>query len=248
MTEYLDFRPNGTPYRVVPSQTALAELDASENVLAKLSDGTPEARNYRRLLEKALDQAAQSRSELVEAHRRIAFLEHQARTDEVTGLLNRRGFELALETALARVRRFGEKGVLVLIDLDGFKDINDTHGHQAGDLVLATVGTVLSRHTRDTDSAARVGGDEFALILTDADLAGAKKRVRVLDRIMNYTSVPWKGTSISAKASFGTVAYGPNDDSDAVFERADAAMYARKAERRSAGLAPAARLKAAPDG
>jgi GGDEF domain-containing protein len=115
-------------------------------------------RNYRRMLQDALSSAQQAREDLTDAQRRIATLEHLSRTDETTGLLNRRGFDLALETALARVRRQGECGVLVMIDLDGFKAINDQHGHRVGDLVLATVGTVLNRHTRFTDSAARIGG------------------------------------------------------------------------------------------
>ncbi|MDF1750858.1 MAG: GGDEF domain-containing protein, partial [Alphaproteobacteria bacterium] len=138
------------------------------------------------------------------------------------------GFELALETAMARVKRLGECGVLVMIDLDGFKAINDTHGHQVGDLVLATVGTVLNRHTRFTDSAARIGGDEFALILTATDAKGAKLRVRKLDQILNCSSVPWNGIRIPIRASFGSVPYGPRDEADSLFAKADAAMYDRK--------------------
>lgn len=187
-----------------------------------------EARNYRRLLEDALNAAMEAREELADAHRRIAVLEHQARTDEVTGLLNRRGFELEMESAMARVRRYGEHGVLIIVDLDGFKPINDTHGHAAGDLVLATVGSVLIRHTRNTDRVARVGGDEFAIILMEADEEGAAKRVRALDRLLNYTSVNWQGTQIPIRASFGAVPYGPKDNADDVYAQADEAMYARK--------------------
>lgn len=187
-----------------------------------------EARNYRRLLEDALNAAMEARSELADAHRRIAVLEHQARTDEVTGLLNRRGFELEMESAMARVRRYGESGMLVIVDLDGFKPINDTHGHAAGDLVLATVGSVLTRHTRNTDRVARVGGDEFAIILMEADEEGAQKRVGILDRLLNGTKVNWQGTEIPIRASFGAVPYGPKDDADAVYAQADEAMYARK--------------------
>jgi len=193
-----------------------------------LPDDLPETRNYRRLLEDALKSASEARAELTDARRRIAVLEHQSRTDEVTGLLNRRGFEIAFEAALARVRRFGEAGVLVIVDLDGFKQINDTHGHAAGDLVLANVGAVLTRHTRDVDSVARIGGDEFAVILTAASEDGAKTRVRTLDRLLNYASVRWEGQEIPIRASFGAAPYGPDDSPVGVFAKADAAMYQRK--------------------
>lgn len=198
------------------------------DLTSDLPDDLAEARNYRRLLEDALSMAMEARAELSDAQRRIAVLEHQARTDEVTGLLNRRGFEIAMEGALARTRRFGEKGVLVIVDLDGFKTINDTHGHAAGDLVLSAVGSILSRHVRDTDSVARIGGDEFAIILTESTPEGARKRVRSLDRLLNYASVPWHGIQIPIRASFGSVPYGPKDRADSLFERADEAMYARK--------------------
>lgn len=209
------------------------DVNLVEAALAwRLTDGLPEnlpeTRNYRRLLEDALRSATEARAELADARRRIAVLEHQSRTDEVTGLLNRRGFEIAFESALARVRRFGEAGVLVIIDLDGFKQINDTHGHAAGDLVLAAVGSVLARQTRDIDTVARIGGDEFAVILTAADKNGAKKRVRTLDRILNYTTVKWQGQDIPVRASFGSASYGPDDNTATVFATADTAMYRRK--------------------
>lgn len=206
----------------VPASVLVRDLTSD------LPEDLAEARNYRRLLEDALSMAMEARAELADAQRRVAVLEHQARTDEVTGLLNRRGFEVAMESALARTRRFGEKGVLVVVDLDGFKAINDTHGHAAGDLVLSAVGSILSRHVRDTDSVARIGGDEFAIILTEATVEGARKRVRSLDRLLNYATVPWHGVTIPIHASFGTAPYGPQDQADALFERADAAMYARK--------------------
>lgn len=223
MSEHLDFRPRNAPCG--DGQTVPA---APYEGLADWQDDTPEARNYCRLLERALDQAAQTRRELVEAHRRIAFLQHQARTDDVTGLLNRRGFDLAFEASLSRARRFGGEGVLVVIDLDCFEGMHDAYGHEAKDLVRASVGALLSRQTRLTDSVARIGGDRFAAILTETDLKGAKKRVRVLDRMLNYTTIPWKGAEIPVKASFGAVAYGPADDKTEVFERANAAMYAHK--------------------
>src|SRR3546814_15652160 len=89
---------------------------------------------------------------------------------EMTGLLNRRGFGLELSRALARARRQNESGLLVMCDLDNFKAINDTYGHPAGDAILRAVGKALKRNTRESDYVARVGGDEFAVIMTHASL------------------------------------------------------------------------------
>lgn len=183
------------------------------------------------LLTLALDAAAEAHRALAEANRRIAVLEHQARTDPMTGLLNRRGFDIALSAALARCRRFGDRGVLVMIDLDGFKAVNDRYGHAAGDLMLSTVANVLARHTRETDAAARFGGDEFAVLLSDAEPEGAAKRVRTLDRLLNYTDMPWQGRRLPIRASFGMAPYGPSDDDAGVLSRADHAMYRRKQAR-----------------
>jgi diguanylate cyclase (GGDEF)-like protein len=193
------------------------------------SKATPQT--YRRLLGQALDLAGKARRELVEANRRIAHLEHESRTDPATGVLNRRGFEIELAAALSRAARKGERGLLVMIDLDGFKPVNDTHGHQAGDLILATVANLLERHTRDTDAVARLGGDEFAVLLNDADHDGARKRVSILDRLLNGTMVTWDGFKIPVRASFGVADFGPDDDAEGVARRADEAMYARKRAR-----------------
>lgn len=212
----------------------LANPHAPAPLPAALAERLSAAQDGRQLLTIALDAAAEAHGALIEANRRIALLEHQARTDPMTGLLNRRGFDIALSAALARTRRFGDRGVLVMIDLDGFKAVNDRHGHAAGDLMLSTVATVLARHTRQTDAAARLGGDEFAVLLTDADEAGAAKRVRTLDRLLNYTDMPWQGQRLPIRASFGMAPYGPADEGGTVLDRADRAMYRRKQGRQGA--------------
>lgn len=224
MTEHIEARA-----LTANSDTALA--DVARSLTETMDTAKPTARTYRRLLEQALGLAGEARRELTEANRRIAHLEHEARTDPATGVLNRRGFEIELAAALSRATRRGERGVLVMIDLDGFKPVNDTHGHQAGDLILATVAHLLGRHTRDTDAVARLGGDEFAVLLSDADFAGAKKRVSILDRLLNATTVTWDGFKIPVRASFGFAEYGATDNPDALTRRADEAMYARKRAR-----------------
>lgn len=188
-------------------------------------------RNTQRMLRDARAQAIEAMRGLTQANKRIAELERLSRTDEATGLDNRRGFDIDLEAALSRARRIGEKGLLVLIDLDRFKAINDTYGHHAGDAVLKAVGEVLTRNTRDTDSVARIGGDEFAMILSDSKQLGAEAKVAMLEEELNATTVLWKNTRIAIRASFGSTPFGADDDPVVLYQLADMAMYDRKRRR-----------------
>ena len=99
------------------------------------------------------------------ARARVRRLEATADIDPVTGILNRRGFDRELARSLSYVKRYGTRAALFYIDLDGFKPVNDRHGHAAGDAVLKTVAAMLTRNVRASDTVARIGGDEFGLIL-----------------------------------------------------------------------------------
>jgi len=165
------------------------------------------------------------------SERRVADLERLAVTDGLTGLLNRRGLEAELARVMAAVRRYREKGVLIYVDLDGFKPINDTYGHAAGDAVLCHVARLLARHIRATDVAARLGGDEFAVLLTRTDWQQGLKRAETFDALINGAAVAWRGRSIAVHASFGFQTYGPGDDLLGALNDADHAMYAAKRAR-----------------
>ena len=111
--------------------------------------------------------------------RRVA---SQATTDALTGVANRRSFDEELALEWRRAHRIGDSLALVLVDLDDFKKVNDTHGHPAGDAVLRTVGEVLGAGVRQIDLAARYGGEEFVVLVPESDLAGAlqlAKRLRL---------------------------------------------------------------------
>ena len=159
---------------------------------------------------------------------RIAHLETLAITDELTTLLNRRGFLAALNRALASARRYGEEGVLVYIDLDGFKPINDTFGHAAGDEVLRTVARILSGNIRDTDVIGRLGGDEFAVLLTRSDWQNGVKRAETINHLLNNSCAEFDGRRIALKASIGLKPYGAADDGEDLLRSADQAMYKTK--------------------
>ena len=165
---------------------------------------------------------------MVQQRDHIMYLERLTMTDELTGLLNRRGFQAQLRRALAAADRYEERGLLAYVDLDGFKPVNDTYGHAAGDEVLRQVARVLNDNVRDTDCVGRLGGDEFAILLTRTSPKDGVKRARWLEELVNTTVVDWQGREIALRASFGFQRYGPNDDEHELLKRADSAMYNAK--------------------
>jgi diguanylate cyclase (GGDEF)-like protein/PAS domain S-box-containing protein len=152
-------------------------------------------------------------------------LQHRAGHDPLTGLPNRHTLDMALEHALARATRSGRPLALMLIDLDGFKAINDLHGHHAGDIVLQVVAGRFAAVQRRGDVMARLGGDEFACLLEDAahDAAGAAA-ARMVDAVAEPITV---GTDqVSVGCSIGIAAFaGGVLDSRLLFQQADHAMY-----------------------
>ena len=159
-------------------------------------------------------------------------LEARVDVDPLTETLNRRGFERELKRSLAYVKRYGVSAALVYLDLDQFKPVNDRYGHAAGDAVLKAVASTLVRHVRASDVVARIGGDEFVVLLWNVDAAAAASKAAALEAVIDATPVRWKSSTLGVGASAGVALLAPLDTPAAVLARADAAMYARKAERR----------------
>ncbi|MEO9903253.1 GGDEF domain-containing protein [Nisaea sp.] len=170
----------------------------------------------------------EAENRIARQEKRITFLESLSVTDELTGLLNRRGFSDRLQNALAASKRQGLTGALLLIDLDKFKAVNDTYGHTAGDALLVTVARILQSRTRETDSIARLGGDEFAVIMPGANDDEAAARIAALDQELNTRTLQWNGSTIHLHASVGHDAYSQDDTETELLDRVDRAMYARK--------------------
>jgi diguanylate cyclase (GGDEF)-like protein len=149
-----------------------------------------------------------------------------AEHDPLTRLYNRRAFSERLELESARAARYGSPMSLVLCDLNGFKALNDTHGHAAGDAALEQIGTILRSGLRRADAAYRIGGDEFALILPETS---AEDAAGVAGRVSTAMTAAFTGNMAGLGASFG-VAVCPADgtEPEALFRAADAAMYAAK--------------------
>ncbi|HEX8744578.1 MAG TPA: diguanylate cyclase [Thermoleophilaceae bacterium] len=155
----------------------------------------------------------------------------QAVTDELTGLFNLRHFHDTLDSEIERSRRFGSDVGLAMLDIDDFKRINDTFGHQQGDLVLLEVGRVLRSLSRDIDEPARYGGEEMAVILPQTDLNGAEllaERMRTAIEALRINRLDGDGT-LAVTASFG-VASLPTcaTEKDGLIAEADAALYRAK--------------------
>jgi diguanylate cyclase (GGDEF)-like protein len=156
-------------------------------------------------------------------------VERQALVDGLTGLANRRQCEETLEDELARVERFGGSLAVVVADLDWFKDVNDRHGHPAGDAVLREFAVLLQETVRDVDLAGRWGGEEFVLVLPGTDLAGgARLAERIRVALAQRVILAVDGTPIPLSASFGVAAIPPGKTVSELFAAADAAMYQAK--------------------
>ena len=156
----------------------------------------------------------------------------QAVTDELTNLFNHRHFQEVLNAEVERARRYGQDLGLIMLDIDDFKSVNDTHGHLQGDLVLREVGRVLRESARDVDEPARYGGEELAVVLPQTDLEGAFRfgeRVRQRIEHLQMPRLDGKGT-VQVTASIGAASLRGDDltSKDALVAAADAALYRAK--------------------
>lgn len=155
-------------------------------------------------------------------------LERLVVRDTLTPLYNRRHFITCLIERLKRLERYGTASALVFIDVNGMKSINDTFGHSAGDYALNHVAQILTGAIRSTDIAARVGGDEFALLLDGLDEAGAIAKAETLSALISLSECNFGDYQLPLSASFGCTALRDGDSDFAAIARADMAMYSAK--------------------
>jgi diguanylate cyclase (GGDEF)-like protein/PAS domain S-box-containing protein len=157
-----------------------------------------------------------------------------AEHDALTGCRNRRRFERDVSDQLARARRYGEQAALFILDVDGFKAINDTHGHKTGDRALKALTAALKARLRDTDVIARIGGDEFAILLPYLSADHAERVAEDLRGLISQTTITTDtGELVSLGASVGVALIdGTATSDDEVLAAADRAMYEDKQRRR----------------
>ncbi|MGM0569347.1 GGDEF domain-containing protein [Marinobacter sp.] len=200
--------------RHVFEEQLLSARQTAEQAVAEQEKAYAELEQVRQALEAKQD-------ELLALNRK---LEHMATTDALTGLANRRVFERTLSHQLAVLKRNRRPVSLVLIDVDHFKKINDTHGHQDGDRALKAVASALTENIREIDVAARVGGEEFVIIMPDthqAEAAEAGERLR--ERVAALT-----GTPAPVTISVGVAEAIPGEEASDLFGRADRALFEAK--------------------
>ena len=173
---------------------------------------------------------------LFEMRRMAASLGRIASRDALTGLANRRSAEMAIANAIARAERGLGTPSVVVVDLDSFKPVNDVYGHGVGDAVLRSVADRLTRTARTVDTVARIGGDEFVVLLESTGGPGA---VAALGRLRDSLVGGWTevigDSTVEIGAALGITTYRPGDGVASLIARADAEMYADKA-RRAAGV------------
>jgi diguanylate cyclase (GGDEF)-like protein len=166
--------------------------------------------------------------------RLLAELQHKARHDSLTGLLNRRAMEVAIGTQMQRGRRTGETHSLLMLDLDHFKSINDRFGHSVGDRVLQHVATILQANVRQIDYVARVGGEEFLVLMPGASLDTARPAAERLREQLAADSQPIQGTSVKLSVSIGIAQWADqSEELSRLLVRVDTALYQAKEQGRN---------------
>ncbi|RZJ15573.1 MAG: GGDEF domain-containing protein [Acidovorax sp.] len=211
-----------TPGTRIPQATSSREVRKLAGALRRMTHHLLTARE-------AMEEKVRLRTLELEAANRA--LDLQARTDVLTGLLNRRGFETQMAFALALARRGARPLSLITVDVDHFKRVNDTFGHEAGDEVLRRLARTLEIRLRNSDVVARLGGEEFVALLPDTDLTGARAIAESLVVAMAEQQDPVVG-QITVSAGVASVR-GPEDTSASVLRRADAALYEAKGQGRN---------------
>ena len=174
------------------------------------------------------DENALLRASLAEMRDRLAELEQLADTDTLTPLPNRRRFLRELERVVAQANRHGTPAALLYIDLDSLKSINDRYGHFAGDTALIHIAKLLAGLIRSTDVAARIGGDEFGVILDHLDHNSAIETADRIARCIAGNPLDLGGATVRLEVSIGTATILKGDTLEEVMQRADRNMYIAK--------------------
>jgi len=202
--------------------------DILDQMMAGLDPDSPADQTMRCMLENAMARAARAEESLDAAEQRLEWLESRNIRDEVTGLLNRRGLEQAVRHDLARARRYGDTGALVLLDITHIDPIREEHGGDAAKYVLTVIGNILQTRFREVDRISRLDGGRFAIALTLISREDAHKRAAMLKGYLDEVDVPWQGQDISIKVRTGLAFYGQRAAVDDLMERAEAELEERE--------------------
>ena len=176
-----------------------------------------------------IEEIGRLREQVAQLQARVEQLDELAHQDSLISLPNRRGFMRALDRFIDRAKRYDEPSAMLFVDLDGLKMINDTFGHRAGDEALIQVAELLVGGVRRSDVVARIGGDEFGILLAHADEASAHETAgRLVDQIADCDFMH-DGDPLPLSVAIGVGMIAPDDSAQAIMARADEEMYRRKA-------------------
>jgi diguanylate cyclase (GGDEF)-like protein len=223
-------RPVGTAAYLRRAE-AVAPVNAAAPVVTASVAGIPEEEFTPRVRSAIMTLMAEVDAlhrELQQTKARLEEVERAADQDQLLPLLNRRAFVRELTRYIAFAGRYGTPASLIYFDLNDFKQVNDTHGHAAGDAVLQHFAATLKANVRESDIVGRLGGDEFGVILSHATATQAHAKADALAARLEAMPTPWQGGSIAVTFSYGAFQLNPGDSADLAIARADAAMYSHK--------------------
>ena len=190
-----------------------------------MSDQMTESSDVDRLI----GEISRLRSQVAQLEQRVEQLDELAHQDSLIKLPNRRGFMRELERLIDRAQRYGHHAAMLFVDLDGLKMINDTFGHRAGDGALIQVADLLTTGVRRSDVVARIGGDEFAVLLESASEESAHETAARLEDLICGCEFEHDGDALPLSVAIGVGMIDGEDSADVVMARADEEMYRRKA-------------------
>jgi diguanylate cyclase (GGDEF)-like protein len=210
---------------VAPARATRQTVDIATIMGVPEPELTPKVRAA---IDRLMAEVQSLREELGRARRRVEYLEQLADRDPLAPVLNRRAFVRELTRMIAFAERYGVSGSVLYFDIDGMKRINDTWGHAAGDAALKHVAEALLRDVRASDFVGRLGGDEFGIILAQADARAAAAKARALAEAIAAAPVPWHDEALEIRVSYGIYTFAGGEGVDEALNAADHAMYASK--------------------
>ena len=174
------------------------------------------------------------RDELKQNQSRVERLEQLADQDTLAPVANRRAFVREMSRIMAFSQRYGTASSVLYFDVDDLKSVNDTHGHAAGDALLLFIANLLVENIRESDIVGRLGGDEFGVLLAQADKQSANEKAASLAQAVVDADFIWQGVKLPLSLSYGAYCFQPGEDVSTALANADKAMYDRKRQSKAA--------------
>lgn len=174
------------------------------------------------------DQCATLQKQVISLKKQLKDMEERAHHDVLTGLPNRRYFMEGLKHRILRCQRYGDVTALLSLDVNNLKKVNDSYGHPAGDLLLTRLAEILNNNVRASDMVARIGGDEFAILLDNLDSEQVELKINSLLNLIDKADIRNDNCSLKLGAAMGYCFIGTDDTVSDIMSRADEAMYKAK--------------------